>query len=242
MKELYTNSQVKYFGAIHDVFIFGVLAFASLFIFFFFLIIGEKVYLYFSLYLIALAIGRFNTGTEMYDVFFRQFPLTYAHINEAIWFFSMFFLNLFIRYLLNTKLFFPRWNKFLIGFNILYAVTYAIALINGYIAGSNDLLNSIINAEQIILALSFPVTFLMAMNVFKSNRVLMYIVFPLQSIWSILWSADIFCITVFQAFNINVYKYYSVTWLDRNWYGLETILLSGLVVSFSRILLQRLVI
>ncbi len=239
MQKIYTSSQTQYFGAIHDIFIFGVLAFASLFIFLFFLIIHEKVYLYFSLYLFALAIGRFNTGTEMYDVFFRQFPLVYAYISYVIWFFPWFFLNLFIRQLLNAKYLFPRLNKFLKFFNILYALTYAVLLIISYADSFNNLLGDIITCEQIILALSFPVAFFLAVKVFKSNHILTYIVLPLQSIWSILWSAVIFCSTLSYEYNVKAFKYDSLRWLFENWYGLETILLSCLVVSFSWILLQR---
>lgn len=108
MQRIYSLSQTAYFNGIHDIFIVGVLAFASLFSFMFFIIIREKVYLYFSLYLFSLCIGRFNTNLEMDDVFFREHPYTYSYIYSFIWFFSIFFLIHFIRYLLNTKEYFPK--------------------------------------------------------------------------------------------------------------------------------------
>lgn len=65
------NAETKYFNTVQDSFIFGVLLFASLFIFFFFVIVREKVYLYFSLYLLSLGLGRFNIYSEMYLTMFR---------------------------------------------------------------------------------------------------------------------------------------------------------------------------
>ena len=73
----------------------------------------KKAYLYFSLYLLALSIGKIqNTYYEMYDVFFRQFPIVYLYVFDALWFFPTFFLIHFIRHLLNTKNYLPKWNKF----------------------------------------------------------------------------------------------------------------------------------
>ena len=89
MQRLYLDSDINYLNGIHDSFIFGVLAFASLFFFFFFLIVKEKVYLYFSLYLMSLGIGRFNTNNEMFDVFFREYPSFFF----PLWILSGFFLH-----------------------------------------------------------------------------------------------------------------------------------------------------
>ncbi len=231
MQEIYVIAETGTLNAIHDTFIFGVLAFASLFIFFFYLIIREKVYLYFSLYLLSLAIGRFNINYEMYFVFFKEFPVLYYFIFQAIWFFAVFFLVQFIRHLLNTKLYFPRWNKFLIGLNFLYAITYLvfmILLISGVLSIA---VYTTIGYEQWFLALSVPVSFLLTLKWFKSNKVLTWIILPLQSIWSIGW--------VYVEYYQNNPDQGVGDWLVTNWYGFETILLSGLVISFSWILLQR---
>jgi signal transduction histidine kinase len=226
----FSYSQDTYFNAIHDIFIFGVLLFAAFFIFMFFVITWEKVYLYFSLYVFVLSVGRFNIHSEMYDVFFREHPLAFAYIFDVIWFFSAFFLAHFIRHLLNTKFYLPKWDKFLVFFSLLYALTYLVKTIIDVTATFSNLLHKIAVLEMIVIALSIPVTFFVSVKWFKQNKVLIYIVLPLQSIWSVCWSMA----TLHQHFDIN-----TIRWLQDNWYGFETVLLCCLVVSFSWVLLQR---
>ena len=233
MQKIYTIAGTDYLNAIHNSFIFGMLAFASLFIFFFFLIIKEKVYLYFSLYLLDLGIGRFNTNNEMYDTFFREFPLLYLYISSFIWFFSIFFLVHFIRHLLNTKLYLPRWDKFLIGLNFLYALTYLLDRILTFSGSYNSAINSVIDYEIWLLALSVPATFLLSLKWFKTNKVLTWVILPLQSIWSI-------CVVFVMSYS-RFGNPVQVNWLRANWLLFETILLSCLVIAFSWILLQRFV-
>ena len=77
--------------------------------------------------------------------------------------------------------------------------------------------------ESVILVLSIPVVFFMSVKWFKTNKVLIFIVLPLQCVWSI-------CYTIFEFGG-----------LQTNWHSIETILLSCLVISFSWILLHRFV-
>jgi signal transduction histidine kinase len=221
IKQDYAKADTKYFNNIQNSFLFGVLLFASLFIFFFFIIVREKVYLYFSLYLLSLGIGRFNIYSEMYHVFFREYPVLYVYIFQFIWFLSIFFLIYFIRYLLNTKQFLPWWNKFLVVSTIVFTLTYLISLINQFSTNYNLLLDKILQNENIILALSIPVVILMSLKRIKTSKVLIFIVLPLQIAWSI-------CFTIF-----------SLGGLQTTWHSIETILLSCLVISFSWILLHR---
>jgi signal transduction histidine kinase len=230
-----SDSQYAYFNAIHDIFTVGVLAFASFFIFIFFVVTREKVYLYFSLYVFALCIGRFNTNLEMYDVFFREQPLDFAYIFFPIWFFSIFFLARFIRYLLNTRHYLPKWDKVLDFFSLAYAITYLLYIVINITTTFSILLSKITFLEQIVIALSIPVTFFVSVKWFKQNKVLAYIVLPLQITWSVLWS-----IVIFGSFiNPVIFNVTIIAWLNNNWYGFETILLCCLVVSFSWVLLQR---
>ena len=213
MRYMYDQSQIDYFKTIHDVFIAGVLAFASFFIFMFFIITHEKVYLYFSMYLFALSIGRFNS--EMFYLFLRQLPTLYwSFVFEVIWFFPAFFLILFIRQLLNTKHFLPRWDRFLFFFNFVYLLIYLVYL-------TNPTAQKLLYFPQTLLALSAPVTFFMSFRWFRQNKVLVYIVLPVQMFWSICWSIN--------RFDIDFGKNF-IPWLDSNWNGFETILLCCLVI------------
>ena len=137
----FPNADTKYFITIQNSFIFGVLLFASLFIFLFFVIVREKVYLFFSLYLLSLGVGRFNIYSEMYQVFFREYPVLYVYIFRFIWFFAIFLLIHFIRYLLHTRQFLPGWNKFLVVFNIVYLITYLLSLSIQFFTYYNTLFN-----------------------------------------------------------------------------------------------------
>jgi two-component system NtrC family sensor kinase len=231
MNEIYALSQTAYLNAIHDIFIFGVLMFAAIFVFFFFIITREKSYLYFSLYLLALGIGRFNTNLEMFDVFFRQYPLLYAYIYPFIWVFSIFFLVHFIRHLLNTKYYLPRWNKFLIVFSLLYAVTFLTQRILAFWGVESNMVSFAAKYTPLILPLTVPVTFLLCLKWIKTNKVLTWIILPLQSIWSI----SLVYVWIYDS-NPNSGP---PNWLEANWYPFETVLLSCLVVSFSWVLLQR---
>ncbi len=232
MQQMYAASQTNYENAMQDLFIVGVLAFASLFIFFFYIIIREKVYLYFALYLFALSIGRFNVRQrgEMYSIFFKSYPVVYEYLYQAIWFFSVFFLILFIRHLLQTKELFPRWNRFLATVNTVYAATYLIYFLVFAINHYNKTLDLVETCVQVLLSLTIPVTFLISFRYYKNNIVLTYIVLPLQSVWSICWSVN----NISTQFNVNIFPI-----LVENWFGFETILLICLVMAFSWILLQR---
>ena len=237
MQQVYLDSDINYLNGIHDSFIFGVLAFASLFFFFFFLIVKEKVYLYFSLYLMSLGIGRFNSNNEMFDVFFREYPSFYYSTVNFIWFFPTFFLVYFIRHLLNTKYYLPRWDKFLYGFNYLYALNYLLLVIVTISGG--DLADFVWVAnkyEGLVLVLCVPISFLLSLKWFKSNKVLTWIVLPIQSIWSVF--LVITHLSHDYSFKTGITP---IDWLITNWYLFETILLSCLVIAFSWILLHRFV-
>jgi signal transduction histidine kinase len=234
MQNVYAYSQLSYLNAIHDSFIFGVLAFASLFIFFFFLIIKEKVYLYFSLYLLALGLGRFNTNAEMYDAFFREFPTLFAIIYQFVWFFSPFFLIFFIRHLLDTKVHLPKWDKLLIALTILYTLGYFTDEILSVFDSYSRIMHDIDHDIMYLLVLSVPPTFILSLKWFRANKILTFIILPLQSIWSI----TVVYVWISYTFNPNPVHQ---DWLTLNWFGFETILLSCLVISFCWILLQRFV-
>ncbi len=130
LQQNYVDNEVHYFNAIHDSFLFGVLAFASLFVFFFYIIVHERLYLYFSLYLFSLGLGRFNVDLELYQVFLREYPVLYGYFFNIVWMFSIFFLTYFIRDLLNTQRYLRQWDKFLLLFNLIYALSYVLFFVS----------------------------------------------------------------------------------------------------------------
>src|SRR6185436_3417483 len=68
----YINDEPKRINAIRNSFNFGFCLFAALFSLFFFFIVGERVYLYFSIYVAIMALGRF--GNELLVLFLEEHP------------------------------------------------------------------------------------------------------------------------------------------------------------------------
>jgi len=242
MERIYQSSQVQYINAIHDVFIAGILIFASLFIFFFFLNIREKVYLYFSFYLFTLGIGRFSTNGEIYDALFREYPVILYYITDLWWPLIHFFLVLFIRHLLHLRDYHAKFDKVLQLLNILVLLNLSLANISKFLGlasptfvGISVTLGIILTA---LLLFCIPLAFFLAYEAVKKNKVLLFLVLPLQSIWCVL--RGILEITDYSSrYKWSLYRFQLFAELNKAWYGLETVLLSSLVVSFSWVLLKR---
>jgi two-component system NtrC family sensor kinase len=242
IQQNYIDNETHYFNAIHDSFIFGVLVFAALFVFFFFIIVRERLYLYFSLYLFFLGLGRFNSDFEFYHVFFREYPVFYLYFYFLLWGFSTFFLTYFIRHLLNTPRYLPWWNKFLFIFNLVYAFSYLLYFaLHFYRLGWTKfgiISNDVITLLDTSLVMCMPVTFfLILLKGVKINQLLIVAVLPILSAWSV----GLSLVQIYDVFGWKLLFPDFIVWLDHNWYLLETILLSLLVVFFSWILLHRFV-
>jgi two-component system NtrC family sensor kinase len=108
-------------------FLFGLFLLAALFNLYFFLIVRERVYLFFSLTLLFRGFSRFLYSN---DIFFREHPIVkwdLAHLNVMFFFF---FLLHFLRYFLETSKYFPRWDNYLIGLSIWNLILFILALGN----------------------------------------------------------------------------------------------------------------
>jgi hypothetical protein len=82
IKTNYILDESPYFLSIHDSFLFGLILFAAVFNFFFFLIVRERVYLYFAIWVFFLGFGRFNVGSEFFNVFLREHPRVLRLFND----------------------------------------------------------------------------------------------------------------------------------------------------------------
>src|SRR4030095_2634483 len=156
----------------------GILVFASLFVFFFFINIREKVYLYFSFYLFALGIGRFNTHSELYDALFRDHAVILYHIVDFWWALPHFFLVLFIRHLLHLKDYHARFDK---GFQLLNILTLVNSLLfdfSNFFGLTNGTFAIISRTADLVftstLLFCIPVAFFLSYETVKKNRVLLF--------------------------------------------------------------------
>jgi signal transduction histidine kinase len=210
--------------------------FAAILNFFFFLVARERVYLYFSIYLLISGINRMNV--EFYYAFFREFRTLSVYIINFAHVFTFASLTIFIQSLLHTKVYLPRWDKFLTIF-IIYSTVIGIAALLGLISWQPNspfyarhviIFSYVANVEIILL------TFLLLLKIKKIERPVARLILPVQIIWGIGWPA--YVLYLFFGYPL-IGKVLSPLWANQWWYVIETVGLSWLAISFSWILLQR---
>ncbi len=227
----YATNDSLYVTNVHDSILFGILVFAALFNFFFFLVVREKVYLYFSIYLLCLGGGRM--GNEFYYVFFREFRTTLSYLMPLVFLLTFSSLTYFIRSLLNSKRFLPQWDKFLVIFNAIYFVVGLVLTCLGLhyyrVFTQFDYLFKIG-----LIVCNLLTFFLLVGKQKKTDWKLIGAVVPGFLIWGIGYSI----VSLYQVYDYKLLGNFTA-WLNSWWYVIETICLSWLVIFFSWILLQR---
>src|SRR4029077_8484961 len=91
--------------------LFGFFLLAALFNIYFFLVVHERVYLFFSLMLLGRGLPLLLDNI----VFLPEHPVLKWYAATPLWLSYFFFLIHFTRYFLQTFKYVPRWDKFLIG-------------------------------------------------------------------------------------------------------------------------------
>ena len=122
----YVNDESHYMTAIQDAFLLGMFILSIVINFYFFIVVREKEFLYFSLFLSSFCLVAL---CSLNNVFLKENPqlLLYLYIifNSC----SSFFLIQFVRYFLKTFQYFPKWDKYIVGFSILQI---AVLLFTGF--------------------------------------------------------------------------------------------------------------
>ncbi|HEY2580607.1 MAG TPA: ATP-binding protein [Mucilaginibacter sp.] len=227
----YVKSDSLYIEYIHDSILFGLLLFAALFNFFFFRVSRERVYLYFSVYLVFIGLGRMSN--EFYFVFLREYRVFQTYMIEFMWIFAIISLTFFIRSLLQTKLRLPRWDKFLLVLNICYFLIGSLVLIIGFRVNTIGFV--IATYGNIAVTISNILTFfLLLKNKEKSDKPLMTLILPAF----VFWGAVNVIIRLYQNLGYTILGDLSI-WLSDHWHLIETLCLVWLVTAYSWILLQR---
>jgi two-component system NtrC family sensor kinase len=240
LEQYYVQDESLYISAVHDSILFGILLFACVFNFFFFLIVKERVYLYFALYVFFLGIGRMVF--ETYFVFLRESRFFWGWLYIIVFNSTFFLLVYFIRALLNTPILLPRWDRFLNRLNYAVLIFNFLGSISPYLFSSiNDpIVYRIINILAIGLSIVLMACILLTFYIIlkrrdSSNKILMRLILPAFCIWGVGWSIDILYVEFgFVSFSVNF-----TIWLDTWWSFIESVCLCWLVLSYSWILLQR---
>ena len=227
----YAQHESLYLTNVHNSILFGVLLFAALFNFFFFLVVRERIYLYFSIYLICLGVGRM--GNEFYYVFLRDFRTVLSYIMPFAFLMTFSSLTYFIRSLLQSKRFLPHWDRFLVIFNAIYF--FVGLVLNCLGLPYYRVFTRFDYFFKIGLIICNLLTFyLLIGKQKKTDWKLIGAVVPGFLIWGIGYSV----VSLYEVYGYKIIG--NLTgWLDGWWYVIETICLSWLVIFFSWILLQR---
>ena len=121
LTKLFIDNQDDYYTttSYFRVFLTGFLLLAALFNFFFFLTVKEKMYLYFSLWLISLGFSE----TELIDqVLARNSPKVSEIVNAFNAGINLFLLLYFFRHYFQTFVYTKRWDKYLIAISFLWLI------------------------------------------------------------------------------------------------------------------------
>ena len=235
-KEFYTEAQSR--GDVRYAFIAGLLVMGFFLNIFFYWIVREKVYLWYSLLLLLESVWFFTISTEM---FLREYP-TFARNFDLFITFSVFFISVtqFVRYFLKTYKYYPRWDKLLIG---LISVTIILEISNRYWdtvityawRGVPSLLSDVFfTLTMACLLISF---FLPGKEKDRFTTLSIIAAVPAFCMWSIMYAVD----NVFDFLDKRTGQeeppFYK--WLNEHFPEIEMICIAWFAILFTWILLQR---
>ena len=239
------EAESMFVTGIQNSILFGILLFAFLFNIFFFLIVKERAYLYLAIY--ALSIGFIRTADESYVAFFRETRILWAWIHDSYFGFwcHMLFLILFIRSLLNTPFYLPVWDRFLRWLGLFGLVSAFLPYISTLFSNgfgvrqldSNEVF-AIYCCLGVLVYICILITFFAVLNHKRSrpSKTITISILPALCVYGIGWSMfAIYKGLHFVIFSVN----FSNWWLDKEWFFIETLCLSWLVITFTWVLLQR---
>jgi signal transduction histidine kinase len=229
----YVDSRSNYFSKIHlqEAFLLGLLLLAIFLNVFFYRIVREKVYLYFALFAFFISINRL--WNILWDTALWEHPqwLIFVPYLGYAWAFIPLFLIMFFREFLNTKQFFPKWDKFLFWLGMLNLILNVI-IFCGQITLGFAKMNSVFYKFVFILSTPLPffliplvIIITLLLYIRKKEKSLRYIMtgaFPLlffylfTGIWSLLHGMEI-----------------------ENFRPVEVFCICWLVLSFTLILMLR---
>jgi signal transduction histidine kinase len=179
------ESRTNYFSSLHlqEMFLEGLLFLMIFYNLSFFGITKEREYLYFSLFILFLAIARLFNTTSLYTYWYHPDKIEYVlYLNLSFGCIS-FFLVQFIRTFFKTYLFYKVWDKFLLILSFASALVQIIVLLINPSGVATD------SAPVSSLAFSFTclavlITFLIFLR--KNNRYSKLVItggLPLMLLW-----------------------------------------------------------
>lgn len=225
-------------GDTRSSFIAGVLILGFFLNFFFFWIVKEKVYLYYSLLLLFEGIWYLSIGTNL---FFKNNPSIKPWIDVIITFAFFFFcVQQFVRYFLKTFTYYPKWDKILVTFGIItLAIHFSQLYLDNHISYSwrgipDGLQDLFFFLWMFGLLLSF---FLKKVKKDRFTTLATIAAFPAFFEWSVLYGLNNLFDFLDVRFGIVTPSW--LDWLGKHDFVIEMFCVGWFAVWFTWILLQR---
>jgi signal transduction histidine kinase len=153
-----------------------------------------------------------------------------------VWFLPEFFLVFFIRLLLQTKKYYPQWDKFLFSWNLLSAISYVALYIfwDYYLTGTSEwgLGDFTSQIMALIQDLSVLITLFISLKQnSRFNRQFLLAIIPAFTIWVVGANTDHLYDEFHYWFSVQPTGF--INWLKHEWFLIETICLFWQVLCFS---------
>ena len=234
----YINNDTYYYKNILSVLIIGVLLMAAMVNIFFYRVIKEKLYLYFSLFLIFVGFYYLTLDTDIQLI--REHPYANKNLLHFILIGEFFTLMHFIRYFLSTKIKTPRWDSFLI---VLSYLIIAVFIRSWYIP-QNISYHAYLTFNFTLNILEFgymPVIFCTILyHLFKYknlDRTGIYALIPIAGWWSVAYTYTWIDRALFDFFHHP--RTPTFTWIESSRFLVEFGCFFWLVLIFSWTLFKR---
>jgi len=239
IKEENLEVRTKYYGImqIQEAFVVGLLFLAMFFNLFFFLIVREKVYLYFSLFVMFLSINRLINFFQYFFMIDNIELLRYVDYLRYAWAFIVFFLIQFFRQFFQTKVWYPRWDKWLLGLAIWNLILLIVRFLSEHYLTSD--LSFLPNVLTLSIFVLMPLSVIITLLLFvrrsdKSIRLVIIGSFPLMLFYLLSVKGKVAEIMYFKMNNSPLFK---IFW--DHFRLLEVICVCWMVLTFSWILFMR---
>jgi signal transduction histidine kinase len=210
-------------------FLFGIFLVAAFLNLYFFIVVRERVYLFFSL---VTAFAGFKNFYYSTDTLFREHPVTGNYVWYTCYVLSLFFFVHLVRYVLETFKYVPRWDKWLIAISIYTAVF--IVLVRLHIIWMNDYRDAAGHGMEFLFILITFILYLRSPN--KSARLKAIAVLP---------TVFLIGITIIPVYVSVLYKITGVpvpafiAWLYGEYPVLESLMFEWLIIFFAVSLFRR---
>jgi signal transduction histidine kinase/DNA-binding response OmpR family regulator len=149
---------------IQDAFLLGMFILSLVINFYFYLIVREKEFLYFCLFIFASGIQAI---CSLDDIFFKEQPQLVLYLYILSNCTSGFFLIQFVRHFLKSFQHFPKWDKYLVFLNYTIVVVLVATSFSSAVFHAN--LSKVSHVSENVIKLLYGITLLLTLSLYVRN-------------------------------------------------------------------------